>query len=169
MKIDTHHRSALAVRLVAIILLLIGSVSHQLVTAQRKHQADARYQIYGAKPQLDSKPLTLAEALQPANLNKPIRIEAKIAEVCQMKGCWMVLVDGEHTVRVTFKDYGFFVPKNSAGRMVIVEGQVSETTISEAQARHYAEDAGKSKEEIEKIVGDQKGFTMVASSVMIRR
>lgn len=169
MNIDTHHRSAFWMRLVAIILLLVASVSHQLVQAQHKRKPVGDYQTYGARPRLDSKPLTLAEALQPANLNKPVRIEAKIAEVCQMKGCWMVLVDGEHTLRVTFKDYGFFVPKDSAGKMVIVEGQVSETTISEAQARHYAEDAGKSKEEIEKIVGDQKGFTMVAESVLIRR
>ena len=40
--------------------------------------------------------------------------EATIDEVCQMKGCWMTL-ESDQKVRVTFKDYGFFVPKDAGG------------------------------------------------------
>ena len=74
-----------------------------------------------------------------------MKISANVAEVCQAKGCWMTLnaVDGI-TIRVTFKDYGFFVPKDIAGRNVIVNGKVSKTTLSEEAAKHYAEDAGQS-------------------------
>jgi hypothetical protein len=70
-------------------------------------------------------------------------------------------------VRVTFKDYGFFVPKDMSGRTVIVEGVISEKVLSQDLARHYAEDAGKSQEEIEKIVGDQKEYTMIAETVLV--
>ena len=41
-------------------------------------------------------------------------------------------------VRVTFKDYGFFVPVDSAGAQARVEGTVKVTELSEETARHYA-------------------------------
>jgi hypothetical protein len=39
----------------------------------------------------------------------------------------------------------------------------------EAEARHYAEDAGATPEEIARIVGDQKGWSLVAESVTVLR
>ena len=78
-----------------------------------------------------------------------------------------MLTDGGVSVRITFKDYGFFVPKDIAGKTIIAEGLVTEEVTKEADARHYAEDAGKSKAEIEKIKGDQKQITMVAQSVFL--
>lgn len=137
------------------------------VAAQSQHQGDSSYTTYGAPSKLKGQPLPLSEALQPANLNKPIRTEAKVTEVCQNEGCWMILTDGQRFVRVTFKDHGFFVPKDLAGKTVIVEGVISERIISERQARHWAEDAGKSPAEVEKIVGDQKEWMMVAETVLV--
>src|SRR5690606_40131330 len=52
----------------------------------------------------------------------PLKFEAKVSEVCQAKGCWMKLDMGFDEIKVTFKDYGFFMPKNIAGEEVIVEG-----------------------------------------------
>jgi hypothetical protein len=40
-------------------------------------------------------------------------------------------------VRVTFKDYGFFVPVDSAGSMARVEGTVKVAELSEGTAKHY--------------------------------
>lgn len=40
-------------------------------------------------------------------------------------------------VRVTFKDYGFFVPMDAAGYMVRCEGKVTVGTMSKADADHY--------------------------------
>jgi hypothetical protein len=40
-------------------------------------------------------------------------------------------------VRVTFKDYGFFVPVDSAGASARVEGVVQVKELSEATAKHY--------------------------------
>lgn len=134
-----------------------------------------RYAVYTAKGQeakvdkTSPAPVPLSEAVKPGNFNKKLRVEAKVEEVCQVKGCWMILTDGSHHVRVTFRDYAFFVPKDIAGKTVIADGMVAETVTSEADARHYAEDAGKTPEEINAIVGDQKELTMEADAVLIAK
>ena len=66
-----------------------------------------------------------------------------------MKGCWMKISVEKDTVLVRFKDYGFFVPKTGIeGKRTIINGNISIDTLSVSQLQHYAEDAGKSKEEI---------------------
>ena len=80
----------------------------------------------------------------------------------------MILADGSTKVRVTFKDYSFFMPKDLAGKRIVAEGMLKEDVLSEADARHYAEDAGKSKKEIEKIKGDQRELTFEATGVRVR-
>jgi hypothetical protein len=56
-----------------------------------------------------------------------------------MKGCWMELAASEKGagVRVTFKDYAFFVPVDSAGSSARVEGVVKVAELSEERAKHY--------------------------------
>jgi len=98
------------------------------------------------------------------------RFEGEVVSVCQMKGCWMrVEMPGEETVMVRFKDYGFFVPKDIAGKRVMVEGKAFVSEVDEAERRHMAEDAGKPDSLIAKISGPemQKGFE--ASGVRIFR
>jgi hypothetical protein len=96
------------------------------------------------------------------------KVRGEIREVCVNKGCWMTLdlPDGK-LMRVTFKDYGFFVPTNSQGFPVIVEGKATKSVTDVATLRHYAEDAGKSKEEIEAIQSDEESFTFEATGVLI--
>ncbi|CCH01009.1 hypothetical protein FAES_3000 [Fibrella aestuarina BUZ 2] len=97
------------------------------------------------------------------------KVEGTVESVCQMKGCWMKLktADGQ-TMRVTFKDYGFFVPKDISGKTVVVEGVAKQTTTPVSELRHYAEDAGKSKEEIAKITEPEKAITFVADGVIVK-
>lgn len=95
---------------------------------------------------------------------KTIRVTAKIEDVCTKKGCWMVLVDGKNHMRVRFKDYKFFVPKNSAGYIATVEGTAKLTTISEEMAKHYAEESG-DKEAAKAIKGPQTGVAFTATGV----
>ncbi len=72
------------------------------------------------------------------------KIKGVVDEVCQMKGCWVTLSNDQNlSIRVTFKDYGFFVPKDISGREIILEGSASAVQLSEEEARHYAEDSGK--------------------------
>jgi hypothetical protein len=137
-------------------------------TEQTKQTAQSpQYKAFGDSVQSTSAPLALAEAIKTPNAQKNIRVQAKVVEVCQKKGCWMMLADGSTTMRITFKNYGFFMPKDITGKTIIAEGILSEDTLAEKDARHYAEDAGKSKEDIAKIKGDQKTVAMVAQSVFV--
>ncbi len=79
---------------------------------------------------------------------KKFKVRGIIEEVCQMKGCWMTLRNDQGAnVRVTFKDYGFFVPKDISGSEVIIEGVAIKEILDEDVARHYAEDGGKEYDE----------------------
>lgn len=97
------------------------------------------------------------------------KMTAKVDAVCQMKGCWMTvdLEDGTQA-RVRFKDYGFFVPMDIAGKEVVVNGQAYVSEVSVAEQRHFAEDAGKSKEEIEAITEIKRTYTFMADGVLLR-
>ena len=97
-----------------------------------------------------------------------IKITGTAAAVCQVKGCWMTtdLGDGK-SMRIRFKDYAFFMPKDGAGKTFYAQGVASWETTSVAQLRHYAEDAGKSKEEIEKITEPKKEITFLAEGVLL--
>ena len=110
---------------------------------------------------------SLNAAMKAKTFGRTIRVTRSVTEVCKVKGCWMMLRDGATQVRVTFKDYGFFMPKNLVGRKVALEGVLTEETLSEKDARHYAEDAGKSPKEIAAIVGDQKEYSFEATGVVV--
>lgn len=97
---------------------------------------------------------------------RPIRVDAVIADVCRKKGCWMVLRDGEREMTVRFQGYSFFVPRDAHGRRVIAQGMIKVEEISEAQARHYAEESGH-PERAPQIVGPQKVLTMMATGVEV--
>ena len=99
-----------------------------------------------------------------------VKVSGKVGEVCQKKGCWMMLVPeqaGQPEMRITFKDYAFFMPKDLTGKHVVLEGYayVEETPVD--MLRHYAEDAGKSPEEIEKITEPKREVAYEASGVVI--
>jgi hypothetical protein len=70
-----------------------------------------------------------------------VLLRGRISDACQRKGCWMILSDGGEEVQVRFADYGFFVPKDCRGKQAYVEGRVKAETLSEKEARHYAEEA----------------------------
>ncbi|MEO1256769.1 MAG: DUF4920 domain-containing protein, partial [Bacteroidota bacterium] len=67
------------------------------------------------------------------------------------------------SIRVTFKDYGFFVPKDISGSEVIIEGVASTELLSEDVARHYAEDGG-----VEYNESMRNAITFVAHGVLVK-
>jgi hypothetical protein len=97
------------------------------------------------------------------------KLSGPIQAVCQTKGCWMELKNADGTaMRVTFKDYAFFMPKDASGRLAIVDGiaKVEETSV--ADLREYAKDDGKSKEEIEAINQPETELVFEASGVILK-
>lgn len=99
-----------------------------------------------------------------------VKFATSIDEVCAKKGCWMKIPLNDDTkAMVRFKDYGFFMPLDAKDREVILEGKafVQETTVEELQ--HYAEDAGKSKEEIAEITEPKIEYAFVANGVLMKK
>ena len=75
---------------------------------------------------------------------KPPRFQltVRISKVCKKKGCFFIAQEGEHTVRVSFRDYSFFVPTDSNGKIVTVAGGLITKQLSDKQAEHFSQDIG---------------------------
>ena len=97
-----------------------------------------------------------------------VKITAKITEVCPKKGCWLKLeLNDGSTATVKMKDYGFFLPLAAKGKTVVIQGEVKMKTISVSELKHYAEDAKKSKEEIDAITQPEKEVRVTAKGITI--
>ncbi len=88
--------------------------------------------------------------------------------VCQRKGCWMTMPAGDREMRITFRDYGFFVPKDASGKEVIIQGVAKKEVTSVEELQHYAEDAGESEEAIAAITEPEENIVFIADGVIIR-
>jgi len=98
------------------------------------------------------------------------KMTAKVDAVCKSKGCWMKLsLEDGNQVMVKFKDYGFFVPKDIEGKEVVINGKAFVNEVSVDEQRHYAEDAGKSAEEIAAITEVKKTYSFEADGVLLKQ
>jgi Domain of unknown function (DUF4920) len=96
------------------------------------------------------------------------KVKGTVAEVCEKKGCWMKLAQTEGDgIMIRFKDYKFFMPLNIVGKDVVLQGEAKKTVTSVEMLKHYAEDAGKSKEEIEKITEPKTEIEFIATGVLV--
>ncbi|MCE6989241.1 DUF4920 domain-containing protein [Dyadobacter sp. CY323] len=122
--------------------------------------------------EINDKKAIEAKAL-PAKMGDKTEMQAKVSgtveSVCQVKGCWMkVNLDNGETMRVMFKDYGFFVPKDITGKTVVFEGEAQKKMVPVEHLQHYAKDAGQTKEEIEKITKPKEELTFIADGVIVK-
>lgn len=98
-----------------------------------------------------------------------VKLVGNVAAVCQMTGCWVdvEIGDGE-IVHVTFKDDGFLLPKDAAGKKAVIEGVATYEEISVNMLKHLAEDEGKTQEEIDAITEPAMEYTFVAKGVILQ-
>ena len=140
----------------------------------KQQKLQIKYDSFGDKisdnGMIDSKTMLNKFKALKAGDTLNVKFASKINEVCSKKGCWMKLdlTDGTETM-VRFKDYGFFMPLDANGREVVVNGKafVKETSVDEL--RHYAEDAGKTKEEIALITESKVEFAFEADGVLMKK
>ena len=125
--------------------------------------------IYGDNfSSINLEDFTFIESDFPENNKMPLKIKGEILSTCPKKGCWMRIRAEEDTILVRFKDYGFFVPKQGVeGKEVIINGDLSVDTLTVPQLRHYAEDAGKTLREINKIIDPEITLSFIATGVII--
>lgn len=112
-----------------------------VANADKSFTAD---QSFGAEMPVSGESVSLRQAIAAIDSGtaQHIKIEGQVTEVCQAKGCWMILVDGDSYARITFEDYGFFVPIETSMQRSLVYGVLTEHVLSGEQAEHFAQDAG---------------------------
>jgi hypothetical protein len=99
-------------------------------------------------------PQKLSAVLSKPEDGKNVLVEGVVRRACSQMGCWMELApsEGGAGVRVTFKDYGFFVPTDSAGATARVKGTIK---VADEGASMTA--------------GAQREVRLVATGVELRR
>ncbi|MHA6247997.1 DUF4920 domain-containing protein [Pontibacter sp. CAU 1760] len=97
-------------------------------------------------------------------------LTGEIVQSCQAKGCWMdVKLADNRTMKVTFRDYGFFLPvQDLKGRQVVFTGTAIRQETPVEEQRHYAKDAGKTADEIAGITAPVQELRFVADGVILR-
>ena len=152
----------------ALPLALLAALALACSSEVEPAAAPEGWTAYGAGIEASSGFLPMADLMSRAGEldGQKVLFEGEVREVCQMSGCWMTFDTGEGDLRVEFDPYGTYMPMDIAGRTVRVEGVFELAEISESDARHYLEDAGKS-EEAAAIKGPQKGYRLVASGALL--
>lgn len=98
------------------------------------------------------------------------KVVGVVESVCQAKGCWINIISEnpeQPDMFVKFKDYGFFMPKDIAGKKVVMEGFAFKEVTPVEELRHYAEDEGKTKEEVAAITQPKEELKFLASGVLL--
>jgi hypothetical protein len=79
--------------------------------------------------------------------SRAVTVEAKVRRNCTRRGCWMELAEKLDPslpgCRVTFKDYGFFVPLDSAGSSARVQGTIQVQTVTAPEVEHLESEGAK--------------------------
>lgn len=119
----------------------------------------------GDSPRVD---LEAALAAPEQHVGRSVIVEGKVDKVCPVKGCWLELMPADETrgVRVKFKDYGFFVPKDSMGWTARLEGEFVREKLSRRQVDHLVGEGATLAVQDD---GTAEGFSFVARAVELRR
>jgi hypothetical protein len=96
-----------------------------------------------------------------------VKVTGKVKEVCKSEGCWLKMETANGTIMIKMKDHKFLVPLSMNGKTIVVEGAATLKETSVDMLKHYAEDGGKSKEEIDAIKEPKKEITMQAKGILV--
>jgi hypothetical protein len=69
-----------------------------------------------------------------------VKVSGTVEAVCQKKGCWMVIKDGDKQARVLVKDHAFAIPMDGKGKAATVEGTLEVKQLNEANVAHLKQD-----------------------------
>ena len=96
-----------------------------------------------------------------------VKVTGKVVEVCKMEGCWLRMETANGPMLIKMKDHNFKVPLAMNGKTIVAEGTATFKETSVEMLRHYAEDAGKSKEEIAAIKEPKKEIIVQAKGILV--
>lgn len=112
--------------------------------------SDSKSETFGSIIDTSLPLMSLQEAFNNSEqyLGKKININTRIAKVCQKKGCFFIAQEDKLALRVSFKDYSFFVPTDSSNKNVTLMGKVVKIERSQADAKHFNQDLRSNTQEI---------------------
>jgi len=96
-----------------------------------------------------------------------VKLKATVTDVCTKEGCWIRVASPNGKIFVRMKDHKFLVPLAMNGKDVVIDGIADEKITTVEQLRHFAEDAGKSKEEIAAITEPKKEIVLQAKGIVV--
>ncbi len=126
--------------------------------------------VYGTEFQIEKEQTNFENLPELLNENDTIsgQFIGEVSEVCSKKGCWLnVTIEGEEHALVKMDGYSFFLPMNVTGKKIALDGYAYKEVVPVAELRHYAEDAGKSKEEILAIDKPEMKYRLIAKGIVI--
>jgi hypothetical protein len=132
--------------------------------------APGTVQRFGAAISPGGREAALGELLQRPDTFKSadVTTTGTVRRACSRKGCWMELAQGEGPgCRVTFKDYGFFVPTDSAGSQARVQGRLETQNVPAPRVRHL--EAEGARFATKRADGSATEVTLIASAVELTR
>jgi len=119
----------------------------------------------------ESPVLTVAELSAKAQEldGKTVKVQGPVDTVCQPMGCWFVIKDGEHTIRVSSKGHDVFMPKSSAGKVAVAEGEFKLKNLTKEQAQHFEDEKNRKEGEERKVfTEDVKELSIALVGVELR-
>ncbi len=151
-----------------ILITLLSFITIQVALAQPPEGEANKGMIFGEKIE-PTDAITTDELSQKLEDTKKlnVKVQGVVTQVCSKKGCWFKLKTANGDVMVKMKDYGFFVPISMQGKTVVAEGIAEKKVTSIKVLRHYAEDAGKTKEEIEAIKEPKVEILLQVSGIVV--
>jgi hypothetical protein len=133
--------------------------------------ADGDWTHFGNAFTVTDKPIASADFLaDPSKFEgQTVMIEGRVADVCQKAGCWLVLAEGDKSIRIRTKAHRFFVAKDSTGKMARIEGLVKSHKVDAKQVAHYESESQKGAVVPEKQANSETVFELIASGVSIQK
>ena len=150
--------------IIIFIFVAFYSCSAELSEKEQLQRKDASG--YYGKLSDNEKIYDIAEIIVNKNmhLNRTIKIEGLISEVCPMRGCWLELknFEGHQKIRVKVTDGEIVFPLSAKGKNIVAEGKFSILELNEEQAlnwkKHLAEEKGQSLDSSEMILNSNDFF-----------
>lgn len=138
--------------------------ANEIVRLSEPTSTNAYSETFGSSLDSSLPKVTLVKLMEEANqhLDQSFQIETKVAKVCQKKGCFFIAQQDDVFVRVSFKDYAFFIPTDSVNKTVLLNGKLISKTRSDEQAAHFNSDL-----KMNNVLQSGDVYEIVASSIEI--
>lgn len=104
---------------------------------------------YGKVPG-DGPTVKVSELIAKADdyVGKTVKVEGIVTDVCEMRGCWMVIASDQEFQSIRFKveDGVIVIPMEAKGKKAVAEGTFRKIEMSKEQAieqaKHHAKEKG---------------------------